>query len=106
MVKELEEITPPSDEDPQDILCAEVQKAIRSLKCNKSPGSDGVTAEMLQAGGEQLARQIHKLCNKAWHEGTIPEEWSKSIRVPIPKKGDLSHQSHRKSLPNSAAEQT
>ena len=46
---------------------------------------------MLQAGGEQLTRQIHKLCNKAWHEGTIPEEWSKSILVPIPKKGDLSH---------------
>lgn len=90
MVKELEEITPPRDEDPQDILYAEVQKAIRSLKCNKSPCSDGITAEMLQAGGEQLARQIHKLCNKAWQEGTIPEEWSKSILVPIPKKEDLS----------------
>lgn len=90
MVKELEEIAPPNDEDPQDILYAEVEKAIRSLKCHKSPGSDGITAEMLQAGGEQLARQIHKLCNKAWHEGTIPEEWSKSILVPIPKKGDLS----------------
>ncbi|CAF1527450.1 unnamed protein product [Adineta ricciae] len=90
VIKELEEITPPNDEDPQDILYAEVQKAIYSLKCNKSPGSDGITAEMLQAGGEQLARQIHKLCNKAWHEGTIPEEWSKSILVPIPKKGDLS----------------
>ena len=90
MVRELEEITPPNDEDPQDILYAEVQKAIHSLKGNKSPGSDGITAEMLQAGGEKLARQIHKLCNKAWHEGTIPEEWSKSILVPIPKKGDLS----------------
>jgi hypothetical protein len=59
MVKELEEITPPNDEDPQEILCAEVQKAIRSLKCNESPGSDVITAEMLQAGGEQRARQIH-----------------------------------------------
>ena len=53
MVKELDEITPPNDEDLQDILYAEVEKAIRSLKCHKSPG------------GEQLARQIHKLCNKA-----------------------------------------
>ena len=91
VVKELDEITPPNDEVPQDILYAEVDKAIRSLKCHKSPGSDGITAEMLQAGGEQLTRKIHKLCNKAWHEGTIPEEWSKSILVPIPKKGDLSH---------------
>ena len=106
MVKELDEITPPIDEDPQDILYEEVEKAIRSLKCHKSPGSDGITAEMLQAGGEQLARQIHQLCNKAWHEGTIPEEWSKAILVPIPKKGDLSYQSHRKSLSDSAAKPT
>ena len=106
MVKELDEITPPNDEDPQDILYEEVEKAIRSLKCHKSPSSDGITAEMLQGGGEQLARQIHQLCNKAWHEGTIPEEWSKSILVPIPKKGDLSYQSHRKSLSDSAAKPT
>ena len=98
MVKELEEITPPSNEDPQDIQYAEVQKAIRSLKCNKSPGSDGITAEMLQAGWKQLARQIHKLCNKAWHEGTISEGWSKSIPVPIPKKGDLSHCSNYRTI--------
>jgi hypothetical protein len=74
MVKELEDIVPPENEDPQDILYSEAQAAINSLKRNKSAGSDGVTAEMLQAGGEPLSRQIHKLCNKAWHEGTIPEE--------------------------------
>jgi L-rhamnose mutarotase len=90
VVKELEEITPHNDEDPQDILYSEVEEAIRTLKRNKSPGSDGITAEMLQAGGEQLVRHIHKLCNKAWHKGTIPEDWGKSILVPIPKKVDLS----------------
>ncbi|CAF4277996.1 unnamed protein product, partial [Rotaria magnacalcarata] len=90
MIKELVDIAPPEDEVPQEILYSEVQTAINSLKRNKSPGSDGITAEMLQAGGEPLSRQIHKLCNKAWHEVTIPEEWGKSILVPIPKKGDLS----------------
>ncbi|CAF4171266.1 unnamed protein product, partial [Rotaria magnacalcarata] len=38
---------------------------MRSLKKNKSAGPDGIPAEMLQAGGEQLEREIHKLCNKA-----------------------------------------
>ncbi|CAF2091543.1 unnamed protein product [Rotaria magnacalcarata] len=98
MVKELEDIGPPGNEDPQDILYSEVQAAINSLKRNKSSGSDGVTAEMLQAGGEPLSRQIHKLCNKAWHEGTIPEEWGKSILVPIPKKGDLSNCSNYRTI--------
>ncbi|CAF3185570.1 unnamed protein product [Rotaria socialis] len=90
MVKELEGIFPSYKEDPQDILYSEVEEAIRTLKSNKSPGSDGITAEMIQAGGEQLTHEIHSLCNKAWHEGVIPEEWGKSILIPIPKKGDLS----------------
>ena len=93
-----DEITPLNEEDPQDILYAEVQRVIGALKSNKSPGSDGITGEMLKAGGEPLARQIHELCNKAWHEGTIPEEWSKSILVPIPKKGDLSQCSNYRTI--------
>ena len=90
MTKDLEIITPTSTEEPQNILYSEVEEAIPTLKRNKSPGSDEITAEMIQAGGEQLVRQILWLCNKAWNESTIPEEWSKSILVPIPKKGDLS----------------
>ena len=90
MTKDLEMITFTSTEEPQNILYSEVEEAIRTLKRNKSPGSDEITAEMIQAGGEQLVPQIHLLCNKAWNESTIPEEWSKSILVLILKKGDLS----------------
>lgn len=98
MVKELDEITPPINKDSQNILYSEVQVAIQSLKPDKSPGSDGITAEMIQAGGEQLARQIHRLCNKAWQEGTIPDDWGKSILIPIPKKGDLSNCSNYRTI--------
>ena len=90
MAKGLEMITPTSTEEPQNSLYSEVEEAICTLKRNKSPGYDEITAEMIQASGEQLVRQIHPLCNKAWNESTIPEEWSKFILVPIPKKGDLS----------------
>ncbi|CAF3566017.1 unnamed protein product [Rotaria socialis] len=72
------------------ILYSEVEEAIGTLKKNKSPGSDGIAAKMLQTGCEALARQIHELYNRAWYEGTILEEWGKSILVPIPKKGDPS----------------
>ena len=98
MVQELEDIAPPGGSDEVDILYSEVQAAIRVLKQNKSPGSDGIIAEMIQAGGEPLARQIHMLCNKAWREGTIPEEWGKSILIPIPKKGDLSNCSNYRTI--------
>ena len=89
MAKGLEMIKSTSREEPQNILYSEVEEAIRTLKRNKSPRSDGFTAEMIQEGGEQLVRQIYWLYNKAWSEGTIPVEWSKSILVPIPKRGNL-----------------
>ena len=98
MAKELEEITPPNNEESHDILYSEVEDAINTLKRNISPRSDGITAEFLQAGGEQLARQMHKLCNKAWEEGTIPEQWGKSILVPLPKKGELSDCSNYRAI--------
>ena len=56
MAKDLEMITPTSTEEPQNILYSEVEEAIRARKRNRSPGSDGITAEMIQAGEEQLVR--------------------------------------------------
>ena len=98
MARDFKKMTPTNIEEPQNILYSEVEEAMRTLKRNKSPRSDGITAEMIQAGGEQLIRQIHWLCNKAWNEGTILEEWSKSILVPIPKKGDLSQYANYRTI--------
>ena len=98
MVRELQEIAPLTSDNSHDILCSEVQDAIHTLKINKSPGSDAITVEILQAGGEQLVRQMHKLGNKAWDVGTIPEEWGESILAPIPKKGDLTNGSNYRTI--------
>ena len=42
---------------------------------------------MIKAGGEKLLGKIHSLCNQVWVECHVPEEWLKSVLVPIPKKG-------------------
>jgi hypothetical protein len=42
---------------------SEVEIAIAKLKIFKSPGSDGIPAELFQAGGETLQSEIHKLIN-------------------------------------------
>ena len=58
-VAELISIAPPlREEGEMDILFEEVQAAIDRLKRNKSSGTDGITAEMIQAGGEPLARVL------------------------------------------------
>ena len=86
MTNDLDIITPTRTEEPQNILYSQVEDAIRTLKTNQSPPSDEITAEMIQAGGEQLLRQIHLLCNQS----TIPQQWSKSILLTIHNKAHLS----------------
>jgi hypothetical protein len=66
----------------------EVEIAIAKLKKCKSAGSDQVSAELLQAGGEMLPSAIHKLINFIWSKEELPDQWKESIIVPIHKKGD------------------
>jgi hypothetical protein len=66
----------------------EVENAIAKLKKYKSPGSDRIPAELIQAGGEMLLSVIHKLINSIWNKQELSHQWKESIIVPIHKKGD------------------
>jgi hypothetical protein len=65
-----------------------VETAFAKLKKYKSPGSDQIPAELIQAGGEILLSEIHKLINAVWCEEELPDQWKESITVPVHKKGD------------------
>jgi hypothetical protein len=58
------------------------------LKKYKSPGSDEIRVELIQAGGEMLLSAIHKLVNSIWNKEELPDQWKESIIVPVHKKGD------------------
>jgi hypothetical protein len=66
----------------------EVEIAIAKLKKYKSPGSDQIPSELIQAGGEILLSAIHKLINSVWNKEELPDQWKESTIVPIHKKGD------------------
>jgi hypothetical protein len=63
----------------------EVEIAIAKLKKYKSPGSDYIPAELIQAGGEMLLSVIHKLINSIWKNEELPDQWKEYIIVPIHK---------------------
>jgi hypothetical protein len=67
----------------------EVEIAIVKLKKYKSPGSDQIPAELIQAGGEILLSAIHKLINSVWNKEELPDQWKESIIVAVHKKGDI-----------------
>jgi hypothetical protein len=52
----------------------ETEIAIAKLKKYKSPGSDEIPAELIQAGGEILLSTIHKLINSVWYKEELPDQ--------------------------------
>jgi hypothetical protein len=65
-----------------------VEVAVGKLKRYKSPGIDQIPVELIQAGGETLHSEIHKLIKLIWNKEELPHQWKESIVVPIHKKGD------------------
>ena len=68
----------------------EIEKAINSMKLNKSPGIDQITSEMLRADARLSAQALHPIFKNIWDNETFPEDWLQGILIKVPKKGDLS----------------
>ena len=67
----------------------EVAAAIKGLKIGKAAGPTGVVSEMIKAAGGFGSRWMTDLINNIVKEGCIPDDWRKSILVPVNKgKGD------------------
>ena len=77
-----------NDEEELPTLYSEVAKAINELKANKSPGFDDSTAELVKCGNKNVANYFLKLCTSIWVKKKLPDDWTKSVFIPIPKKGD------------------
>jgi hypothetical protein len=54
----------------------------------KSPDSDQILAQLIQAGSQILVSVIHKLTNSVWNWEELADQWKESIIVPIRKKCD------------------
>jgi hypothetical protein len=70
-----------------ELSATEVEVAIGKLKRHKSPGINQIPSELIQAGGETLCSEIHKLIKLIWIEEKLPHQWKESIVVPIHKGG-------------------
>ena len=69
----------------------EVRKCVRNLKNGKSPGTDGLPAELFKYGGDALNLRLHELLWHVWEYGEVPSEWKGLLIVTIYKNnGDRS----------------
>ena len=77
-------------EGPECKICKEeVEWVMRRMKTGKAAGQSGIVTEMIKAMGEDGVIWMTEVCNRIVRERRIPEDWQRSILVPIYKgKGD------------------
>ena len=73
-----------------NIEVEEVRSAIRSMKSNKSPGTDGLAPTIFKLFGDSLLDILTSLYNQVLHTGQYPREWGVGLIKPIHKSGDRS----------------
>ena len=71
-----------------DILECEVKWAIGSITMNKARGGDGIPGELFKILKDDAVKVLHSLRQQIWITQQWPQDWKRSVFIPIPKKGN------------------
>ena len=71
-----------------DILECEGKWALGNITTNKATGSNGIPAELFQILKEYDVKVLHSICQQIWKAQQWPQDWKRSVFIPIPKKGN------------------
>ena len=55
---------------------------------NKASGGDGIPVELFQILKDDAVKVLHSICQQIWKTQQWPQDWKRSIFIPIPKKGN------------------
>ena len=68
-----------------DILECEVKWALKSITMNKSSGSP---VELFQILKDDAVKVLHSICQQIWKTQQWPQDWKRSVFIPVPKKAN------------------
>ena len=72
-----------------DILGCEVKWALGSITGYKAIGGDGIPVELFQILKDDAVKVLHSICQQIWKTQQWPQDWERSVFIPIPKKGNV-----------------
>ena len=72
-----------------DILKSEAKWALGSITMNKVSGGDGIPVELFQILKDDAVKVLHSICQQMWITQQWPQDWKRSVFIPIPKKGNV-----------------
>ena len=71
-----------------DILQCEVKWALGSLTTDKAGGGDGIPVELVRILKVDAVKLLHSTCQQIWITQQGPQDWKRSVFIPIPKKSN------------------
>ena len=77
-----------------DILECEVKWALGNITMNKASGSDRIPAELFQILKDDAVTVLHSLCQEIWKTQQWPQDWERSVFIPISEKGNAKEHSN------------
>ena len=71
-----------------DVFECEVKWTLGSITTNKTSGGVRIPAELFQILKDDAVKVLHSICQQIWKTQQWPQDWKRSVFIPIPKKGD------------------
>ena len=71
-----------------DILECILKWDLGGITTNKASGSDGIPVELFQILKDDAVKVLHSICQQIWKTQLWPQDWKRSVFIPVPKKGN------------------
>ena len=81
-----------------DILECKVKRALGSITMNKARGGDGIPVELFQILKDDAVKVRHSICQQNWKTQQWPQNWKRSVFIPVPKKGNVKECSNDRTI--------
>ena len=81
-----------------DILECEAKWALESITLNKARGGNGIPAGLFQILKDDVVKVLHSICQQIWKTWQGPQDWKRSVFIPIPKKGNAKECSNYRTM--------
>ena len=76
-----------TDLEPNILEC-EIKWALESITTKKASGGDGIPVELFQILKDDAVKVLHSICQHIWKSQQSPQDWKRSLFIPISKKGN------------------
>ena len=76
----------------------EVKSALGSITMNKASGGDEIPVELFQILKDDAVKVLYPICQQIWTTQQWPQDWKRSVFIPIPKKGNAKECSNYRTI--------